>query len=106
MPSFKDPQFDFKYSENVIAALPRATLIYETFLFLEKVLLTGLFPGNNEVNVMSHNTKTAIDSLNKSIEDSLNMFLRLQAKQSNRSRDDCRHYGIQGVTREVILNLD
>ena len=46
MPSFQDPLFGTKYYENVIAALPRTPLLYETFYFLESVLMTGEFPGN------------------------------------------------------------
>jgi len=52
MPSFQDPLFGTKYYENVIAALPGAALLYETFSFLETVLLTGQFPANDEVKIM------------------------------------------------------
>mgnify|MGYP006897116544 CR=1 FL=1 len=43
--------------------------------------------------------------LDRSIENSLSMFLKLKAKESSKSRDDCQTYGMQGVVKESIVNL-
>ena len=105
MPSFKDPHFGTKYYENVIAALPRAKLLYETLLFLENVLLKGIFPGNEEVGVIGRNAKTNSGYLDKSIENSLSMVLRLHAKESKTPGDECQHYGMQGTVRDAVVDL-
>ena len=106
MPSFQDARFGTKYYENVIAALPRTALLYETFQLLEDVLVTGVFPGNDEVGVVRFHLLTNVNYLDNSIENCLSMLLRLRARQSKQPRDDCEAFGMQGTVRESVIDLD
>ena len=54
---------------------------------------------------MQHHERTNVDYFENSIENSVSMFLRHNAKNNKGPRNDCEQFGMQGTVKELLVDL-